>query len=448
MTGKLSVDFKYLIISLLLISGFTGSLFSQTKISGVINKYGRVTSIGTDFVIVSDEAQFDQFSRGDTVLLMQMKGARIYASEGSTYGTAYASYGQPGRHEFLTIFSVDDDLNKIVFRNNIVNTGVNGFDTGSGVQIIRVPSYNSAEVNAVLTCQPWDSITNTGGVLTAIIGRTLSLNADINVTGKGFKGGVITSGKGLCNITNPVKLNKFVYSALSDSSGFKGEGLTVRVNAGATPYPSVYPLYAKGKGANFTGGGGGNGKYSGGGGGSNYGSGGLGGWELSDCIPPNLGGERGKDVVTTGLNGGIFMGGGGGSSTYLTGGAPTPGGNGGGIVILICDTLKGNNHSILADGGHPGTADGEAGSGGGGGGGSIALYLQNYSSVPAESALSIAARGGQGGNNLRNAGNGGGGGGGLVLTNSITPPANVIRSVTGGAQGTRGGGTAGELQQD
>ena len=96
MTGKLSVDFKYLIISILLISGFTGSLFSQTKISGIINKYGRVTSLGTDFVIVSDEAQFDQFSQGDTVLLMQMKGARIYASETSTYGTAYASYGQPG----------------------------------------------------------------------------------------------------------------------------------------------------------------------------------------------------------------------------------------------------------------------------------------------------------------------------------------------------------------
>ena len=324
--------------------------------------------------------------------------------------------GSPGRHEFLTILSVDDALNKIVFRNNIVN---GSFDPGSGIQIIKVPSYNSAVVDAVLTCQPWDSVTKTGGVLAVITGRTLTLNANIDVSGKGFKGGAITTGKGICNVTNPIKLDKYAYSAFSDSSGFKGEGLYSKGKARTLPYPSVYPLFAKGKERNFTGGGGGNGKYSGGGGGSNYGSGGLGGRELSDCIPPILGGEGGKDVVSTGLNGGLFLGGGGGSSTYLAGGTPTPGGNGGGIVILLCDTLKGNNYSILADGSHPGTANGEAGSGGGGGGGSIALYLQNYSSVPAESAMTIAARGGQGGNNLQNAGNGGGGGGGLVITNSI-----------------------------
>jgi len=438
MTGKLSKDIKYLIISILLISAFAGSLFSQTKIGGIINKYGRVTSLGTDFVIVSDEAQFDQFSQGDTVLLMQMKGARIYGYEDLTYGTAYTSYGRPGRHEFLTILSVDDALNKIVFRNEIDNSD---FDIESGLQIIRVPSYNSAVVNSVLTCQPWDSVTKTGGVLVLITGRTLSLNANIDVSGRGFKGGAVTLGKGICISTNAAKLDKFTYSALSDSSGFKGEGLTVRVSKGLPPYLSVYPLFAKGKGANFTGGGGGNGRFSGGGGGSNYGAGGLGGWESSACLPPNTGGEGGKDVVSTGLNGGLFPGGGGGSSTYLAGGTPSPGGNGGGIVILLCDTLKGNNYSILADGMHPGTATGEAGSGGGGGGGSIALYLQNYSPVPAESALTIAARGGQGGNNLQNSGNGGGGGGGLVVTNSIIPPANVIRSVTGGAIGTRQIGT-------
>ena len=55
MTLKLSVNIKWLIISLLLIAGLSGHLYSQTKISGVINKYGRVTSKGADFVIVSDE---------------------------------------------------------------------------------------------------------------------------------------------------------------------------------------------------------------------------------------------------------------------------------------------------------------------------------------------------------------------------------------------------------
>jgi len=236
-----------------------------------------------------------------------------------------------------------------------------------------------------------------------------------------------------------LKLDKYAYPATTDSSGFKGEGLAVR---SSTELP-LYPLYAKGRGANFTGGGGGNGRFSGGGGGSNYGKGGIGGNERDGCMPPSLGGDGGIEVIGTGLNGGIFLGGGGGSSTYTTGGLPMPGGNGGGIVIMICDTLKGNGNRIIADGEHPGTANGSSGSGGGGGGGSIALYLQSYSSLPATSALNISARGGQGGNHLENSGNGGGGGGGLIATNSITLPDNVTKSFTGGSVGTRSGGTAG-----
>jgi len=112
------------------------------------------------------------------------------------------------------------------------------------------------------------------------------------------------------------------------------------------------------------------------------------------------------------------------------------------MVIILCDTLKGNANSILAEGMHPGTANGNAGSGGGGGGGTIALYLQSFSGTTT-SALTLSARGGQGGNHLLNAGNGGGGGGGLVTTNSITTPANVTRIAVGGAVGTRPGGAAG-----
>ena len=66
-----------------------------------------------------------------------------------------------------------------------------------------------------------------------------------------------------------------------------------------------------------------------------------------------------------------------------------------------------------------------------------------YSTELTTSALTISARGGQGGNHILNSGNGGGGGGGLVTTNNITPPANVIKTVAGGAVGTRPGGAAG-----
>ncbi|HOF21124.1 MAG TPA: hypothetical protein PLO24_07710, partial [Bacteroidales bacterium] len=86
--------------------------------------------MGTDFVTVEDDLQFGQFSRGDTVLLVQMKGARIYTSESSSYGDAYFAEGRPGMHEFLTIQSVDNATNTIVFRNNVINTG---FDVSCGL---------------------------------------------------------------------------------------------------------------------------------------------------------------------------------------------------------------------------------------------------------------------------------------------------------------------------
>ena len=441
MTDKLLVNIKWLIISLLLITGLSEPLFSQTKISGVINKYGRVTSKGIDYVVINDETQFDQFAAGDTVLLIQMKGAGIYADESISFGDPYFSYGMAGKHEFLTVLSVDDVTNTIVFRNNIVNSSIH---LPSGVQIVKVPSYNSVVVDSDLTCQPWDSVTKTGGILAAIIGRTISLNANIDVTGKGFKGGALTLGKGICATTNIVAFDKYAYPAATDSAGFKGEGLAVMADRGIPPYIPVYPLLGKGKGKIFNGGGGGNGKFSGGGGGSNYGKGGTGGRELATCVPPySVGGDGGYPISSTGLAGGMFLGGGGGSSTYMTGGTPTPGGNGGGIVLLLCDTLKGNNHSIIADGVHPGTANGEAGSGGGGGGGTIAVYLQSYSANTATSALTISARGGQGGNHQLNSGNGGGGGGGFVTTNNISKPANVTKTVSGGTYGTRPGGTSG-----
>jgi hypothetical protein len=142
----------------------------------------------------------------------------------------------------------------------------------------------------------------------------------------------------------------------------------------------------KGKGANFTGGGGGNGRYSGGGGGSNWGLGGKGGVE--NCTPPKpSGGSGANSIKNTDVDQGFFMGGGGGASTYEAGiTTATPGGAGGGIIVIICDTLKGNGKIITAEGGSPNNSfpmiplnDG-AGAGGAGGGGSVALYLQSYSS--------------------------------------------------------------------
>ena len=77
---------------------------------------------------------------------------------------------------------VDTGAKIVTFTNPILNN----YDVNGIVQLVKVPSFQSVTVTGTLTCSPWDSSTNTGGVLTMIVGRTLSLKANIDVTGKGF----------------------------------------------------------------------------------------------------------------------------------------------------------------------------------------------------------------------------------------------------------------------
>ncbi len=419
--------------------GFLSPLMSQTSVSGVINKYGRVSALGTDYVIIEDRSQFEQFAKDDTVLLIQMKGVRITTIDDNSYGSLQSAYGNPGEHEFLIIQAVESGTKKIVFRNNIINS----FSVDGALQIVRIPSYNSAVVNnADLTCMKWDSIGKIGGVLSMIVGRSLSLNRNIDVTGMGFSGGAISEGTGLCTGSDLTNLDKYAFSSGFTNSGIKGESPVIRGWLALSDFPPILPGYAKGKGANLTGGGGGNGRFSGGGGGSNYGAGGKGGLENSDCFPLYVradGGRGGIQLKLTPLDPGFFLGGGGGSSSYLLGSAPSPGGNGGGIIIIISESIEGNGKSIISNGTSASQASSSAGSGGGGGGGSVTIYLQSF--LP--SVLSISANGGKGGNNSGTFGEGGGGGGGLINVSNIPILSNVSRTVSGGAAGSRTGGSTG-----
>jgi hypothetical protein len=430
-----------LLFSLLLSAGLSSSLFAQTSIGGIINSYAKVDNIGSNYVIVNDAIRYAQFAAGDTVLLIQMKGARIYTLENASYGVLENYYGKPGTHEFLIIESVDDGLRRITFTKGIVNT----FDAAGALQIIKVPSYRSAVVNGSdLTCMPWDSTSGTGGVLSVIVIRTLSLNRNIDVSGKGFAGGIVSLGAGICVQSDATNLDKYAFDISNNNSGYKGESPVIRGYLDIDNYPPIFPGYARGKGVNFSGGGGGNGRFSGGGGGGNYGAGGKGGREMASCTPfPVDGGLGGKSYKTTPLEGGIFLGSGGGSSTYLDGSVASAGGSGGGIVIIICDTIAGNGRSIIANGSSPAQTSLNAGAGGGGGGGAVAISLNSFSSSSTASALTISATGGKGGNNAGTFGEGGGGGGGLIKVSNISIPANVTRTVTGGTVGSRSGGSTG-----
>ena len=355
--------------------------------------------------------------------------------ESPSYATPHNFLGSPGQYEFLIIDSTESATLTIWFRNNILNN----YDLNGDLQIILVPSYGSASVDAPITCPAWDSLTKTGGVLTLIVGKTLTLNANIDVSGKGFAGGVPALGAGLCADPD-INLQKYAYDASDNNSGFKGEGVASMAWIDLTTQLPIYPAYAKGQGMNFNGGGGGNGRFSGGGGGSNYGAGGTGGRENSDiCVTPLPGGLGGRQIKFTALAGGIFLGGGGGGSTYSGGGTATAGGRGGGIIIILCNDIIGNGYSLKADGVSPSsTATGTAGAGGGGAGGSVALYLESFST---DSNLSLTANGAKGGNNNGTFGEGGGGGGGLIWVSNIAIPGNVTRSAIPGPPGTRSGGS-------
>ena len=419
MTVRISCNFNKLFLSLLVLIVINGTTaFSQKSLSGNLNQpKARVISISpspSDRVIVDD---VNGFNVNDTILLMQMQGVKILLSP---YGTLQNKLGEPGMHEFLVIQSVNGVTKEIVFRNYLLKN----YDPAGNVQIVRVPYYNSAVVSGTLYCDPWNPTARKGGVLAIIVGRSLKLSANIDVSGRGFTGGKDTIGIAECWNTNTALYGREYYPWSFKNAGYKGEGV-----ANYTEFNQpLFPNYVKGKGQNWTGGGGGNAKFSGGGGGSNRGAGGLGGKE--NCFPPSPGGNGGLVADHVSLPDRIFILGAGGELRTSFTGLSASGGNGGGIVIIVTDTIIGNGGKIISNGGIGGNAVINGGAGGGGGGGSILLSLNNYGSVP----LEFSVLGGKGGDNA-GFGEGGGGGGGLLCISSVTT-GNVTVSLKGGNPGS------------
>ncbi|MFZ2285451.1 MAG: gliding motility-associated C-terminal domain-containing protein [Bacteroidales bacterium] len=413
----------YLTIFILLITGAGVFVSAQTPlVTGEINRYARVTSVGADFVVVDD---ISGFAVNDTVMVMQMNGVRINAGfdlQGNYQNVA----GTPGSYEILIVSSINSVSRTVGFSRLLLNA----YNASAKVQLIRVRSFRNAVVNAELTCQPWDSASARGGVIVFLVKGVLTLNADINVTGMGFRGGIASRGDGNCQRSDDT-MSYESYSISSGAAGYKGEGIGFRT-AGDLP---LYPDFMKGKGANMTGGGGGNGRFSGGGGGSNYGAGSVGDNEMApDICGGLLTGGRGGFPVTPypTLNNGMFLGGGGGASVWLTDPSTSDGGEGGGIIIIHADTISGNGRLITANGGN-GSNNTTAGSGaaGGGAGGSVAMSARHYATTPV-----LNADGGKGGDNVNQNGGGGGGGGGLIWTTGPFPGTATVDGGQGGIHST------------
>ena len=428
MTGNFLVHSKRLLLGLLILC-FSSTVLCRRRTLWLINMHECFPGAITQVVSVDDASAFNN---GDYVLIIQMQGVAIDASDSPAYGQgANQLVGIPGRYEFLIIQTVIPATKTITF-----SAKINKYDPAGNVQIIKVPFFNSLSSSKVITCQPWDRSLKTGGVLAMIIGNTLNLNHNIDVSGKGFTGGLDTIGLGTCSSTTGIN-NKYSFPRSYQNAGYKGEGLATFQSLCPDPcIPAPLPPYLKGQGALFTGGGGGNGKFSGGGGGANRGKGGQGGKEYYLCAPLAYQGGNFSVSVTTGgarldtITGGIFMGGGGGSSTKLAGSISQPGSNGGGIVIIVTDHLTGNGNKIISDGRNVSTAKLDAGAGGGGAGGSVIISSNSLANVE------LSVKGGNGGNHLDDFGQGGGGGGGLLWISQNSKPASVTNTLTGGDAGT------------
>jgi len=156
---------------------------AQTNISGIINSYIDVTHVDSanNYVTVSSASGF---SVGEKILLIQMQGASIDKSQSVDYGTIL-NYNNSGNYEFQTICNIQG--NNIYFIHNMLHD----YDAADAVQLITVPVYNNVLINnGDLTSSPWNG--TTGGVLVLEVTGTLDFGVqNIDVTGKGFRGGAV-----------------------------------------------------------------------------------------------------------------------------------------------------------------------------------------------------------------------------------------------------------------
>ena len=370
------------------------SSFTQTAISGVINHYAKVTDIDTVCQIKLTVDDTTGFEIGMKAILVQMKGATIDESNTSSFGQIL-DMGGAGWYEKNEVDSVGEDCIFLKFKAKHV------YDISGKVQLVTMPNFDSAIITDTLTADPWDG--EKGGILAFTVENELTQNASIDVSGKGFRGGISVSFPGNCSWINPQ--NDFFYDLNSWRGAQKGEGIAEFILSKES-----------GKGAQSTGGGGGNDHNSGGGGGANFSPGGIGGRNDEPSTfgckgnHPGNGGTLVLDDIDR-----IFLGGGGGAG-HGNNSVGTNGGNGGGIVVLETGSLTGNGYFIRANGETPPDGGGDGG-GGGGGAGTQLVMLNTFNDL-----IHFEVKGGFGGlvdNNAQNRcfGPGGGGSGGRLLTN-------------------------------
>lgn len=402
------------------------------SVSGILNAYYQVTAVNTtsNTITVDNPAGL---APGQRVLILQAKGAAISSANDATYGNI-SVLNNAGGYEFNTICSING--NDVWLKDQFVHA----YNAAGQVQLVTIPSYTSVVIAGTVTALPWDPVAGKGGLVVLEASGTITLNADIDVSGQGFQGGALVNYPKPAYDCGPVDFVSQYFLSMPASGnitgGKKGEGITDYISG---------QEYARGKLVN--GGGGGNNANSGGGGGGNYGAGGLGGKRAGESLGnchgqyPGVGGMSLSAYGYSAGNNRIFFGGGGGEG-HENNALGTPGGNGGGMIILSAAAIAGSGGRLLANGltpvnmGSHDPAKGAEGDGGGGGGAGGVIIL-NAPSITG--SIAAEAIGGTGANSSYNAndctGPGGGGGGGLVWSAGASVPSSITANVAGGANG-------------
>ncbi|HWK04210.1 MAG TPA: T9SS type A sorting domain-containing protein [Puia sp.] len=394
----------------------------------------------------------------DIVLIIQMQGAQINSTNGTTYGdgsgtgSGYLNNAQliAGQMEYAVAASaVPLTGGTLTVQSGLTHSYKNvnfGTDGQYRYQVIRIPVYYNATLGANIKPPGWNGAA--GGIFALYVSYTLNMNGHtIDASSAGFRGGGGVAYSGVGSGANTY----YTAPSANKAGGSKGEGIAGTplyldsLNSTALVVTSAegYPGGSYDRGAPGNAGGGAtdgapnpsNSNNAGGGGGGNGGTGGIGGNSWSSNLP--VGGRPGA-VFAQQTPSRLVMGGGGGAGSS-DGGTGTPAGGfassgapGGGIVIVTAGSITGTG-TILVNGAPPNTTLANDGSGGGGAGGSVLIITG-----AAAPGLTVNANGSAGASNTGAGamhGPGGGGGGGIVYSNKTLGAV----SVTAGAAGVTAG---------
>lgn len=335
-------------------NGSRGSLVVTTA-NTVLNSYtfpiGAI-GLGATSVQVSSVTGF---FAGENALILGMTGASA------------------GRYDLLRVRSVNAATGTLMFDSGVENAYA---AAPSVTQVVNVPEFSTLTVQngSSITASSWNGVT--GGVVAFKIKNSLNLIGNIDVSGKGYRGG----------------------NGIVSGIGFSGESISGNGAASIS--------------ANAGGGGGGGGHVNpcgtssaSGGGGAGHAS--QGGFGVGSCGPLSpCSGQPGLKYSVDDVSR-LFMGSGGGGTGGCTGGTASTGANGGGMMLLSFGNVTGNG-VLRANGGDAiGGSNFLSPAGGGGAGGSIVTATSLSSSIVA------IASGGAGGSG---AASGGAGSGGIIAT--------------------------------